>query len=205
MGMTDFEIAGKYASVVSEILNELPVGSTVAWLGQKHPSVGEDKFLYDSIMSGVNNELKHDFYDLNNEESGNSFKWDVHSEWTIKGYDLVLGMRILYLCDSRKTLLKNLKNISSTNERVVFDFMTGNPEFMNGRDTFIKKNNSQTILPFFPELYDGDFSVQSNHSDQIVLSEDLTKTGMKMENILTFRDSIKRRFYTICELSSERD
>tara|TARA_R110001606_G_C15378615_1_gene650188 strand:- start:38 stop:646 length:609 start_codon:yes stop_codon:yes gene_type:complete len=201
--MTDFEIAGKYVSVVSEILNELPVGSTVAWLGQKHPSVGEDKFLYDSIMSGVNNELKHDFYDLNNEESGNSFKWDVHSEWKIKGYDLVLGMRILYLCDSREALLENLKNISSSNDRVVFDFMTGNPALINGKETFIKRNNSQTILPFFPELYDGEYSVQPNHSDQVVLSEDMNKSGIEMQNIMTFRDTIKRRFYTICEVSCD--
>ena len=205
MGMTDFEVAEKYSSVVSEMLNELPVGSRVAWLGQKHPRMAQDKFLYDSIMSGVNNDLKHDFYDLKNNESENSFEWDVHSEWKIEGYDLVLGMRILYLCDSRKLLLKNLKNISTTNDRVVFDFMTGNPVLMNGKETFVKKNNSQTILPFFPELYDGDFSVQSNHSDQIVLSEDLSKSGIKMKNVLTFRDTIKRRFYTICEFGSGTD
>ena len=203
MGMTDFEIAEKYTSVVSEILNELPVGSTVAWLGQKHPRMAEDKFLYDSIMSGVNNNLKHDFYDLKNEESESAFKWDVHDKWDISGYDLVLGMRILYLCDSRQSLLENLKNITADNNRVVFDFMTGNPVLMNGKETFVKKNNSQTILPFFPELYEGDFSVQSNHDDQIVLSKDLNRSGLKMQNIMTFRDTIKRRFYTICEISCD--
>ena len=205
MGMTDFEVAEKYTSVISDLLNELPVGSKVAWLGQKHPRMAQDKFLYDSIMSGVNNDLNHHFYDLNNEQSENSFKWDVHSAWDVKGYDLVLGLRILYLCDSRELLINNLKNITSTNERIIFDFMTGNPVFMNGKETFIKKNNSQTILPFFPEWYEGDFSVQSNHSDQIVLSKDLTKSGINMQNVLTFRDTVKRRFYTICEFSSDRD
>ncbi len=201
MGMTDFEVAERYTSTVSEILNELPVGSTVAWLGQKHPRMAKDKFLYDSIMSGVNNDLKHDFYDLNNEEFEGSKKWDVHSEWEISGYDLVLGLRVLYLCDSREKLLKNLKNISSTNTSVIFDFMTGNPVLMNGKETFIKKNNSQTILPFFPELYDGDYDVQYNHDDQIVHSEDLSRADIGVENIITFRDSIKGRFYTLCSLS----
>ena len=203
MGMTDFEVAEKYSSVVSELLNDLHIGAKVAWLGQKHPSIGEDKFLHDSVMSGVHTQLTHHYYDLNNENFEDSIKWDVHEEWDISGYDLVLGLRVLYLCDSRKKLISNLSKICKSNDKVVFDFMTGNPELMNGRETFVKKNNSQTILPFFPELYEGDFSVQSNHSDQIVLSEDLTKIGIRMDDILTFRDSIKRRFYTICEVSHD--
>lgn len=201
--MTDFEIAERYTSVISETLNELPTGAKVAWLGQKHPSAGKDKFLYDSIMSGVNNDLNHDFYDLNNEEFDRSYRWDVHDSWNIEGYDLVLGLRVLYLCDAKKTLMGNLKNVTLNNGRVVFDFMTGNPVLINGKETFIKRNNSQTILPFFPEWYGGDFSVQSNHDDQIVVYEDLKRTGLIVENILTFRDKIKRRFYSICEFSSD--
>ena len=200
MGMTDFDIANKYSSVVSDILNELHVGAKVAWLGQKHPKNGTDKFIYDSVMSGVNNDLIHDFYDLNNDEFNGSFIWDVHSEWNIKGYDLVLGLRVLYLCDSRKKLLVNLKNISSNNDRVIFDFMTGNPVLMNGKETFAKKNNSQTILPFFPELYGGDFEVNSNHDDQVVTLTDLSNSQIEIDNILTFRDTVKRRFYTLCEV-----
>ena len=203
MGMTDFEVAEKYTSVVSGMLNELPIGARVAWLGQKHPNLGRDKFLYDSIMSGVTNNLNHDFYDLNNEEFDGSCRWDVHDTWNIKGYDLVLGLRVLYLCDTRKSLVDNLKNISSNNDRVVFDFMTGNPVLINGRETFIKRNNSRTILPFFPEWYDGDFSVQSNHDDQIIVYEDLSRAGIVAENVLTFRDGVKRRFYSICEFSND--
>jgi len=74
---------------------------------------------------------------------------------------------------------------------------------MNGRETFIKRNDSQTILPFFPELYDGDFSVQPNHDDQVVLMEDFKNSGVGFENILTFRDNVKRRFYTLCEVSCD--
>jgi len=203
MGMTDFDVANKYSSVVSEILNELHIGARVAWLGQKHPKNGTDKFIYDSVMSGVNNDLVHDFYDLNNDESDRSFVWDVHSDWDIKGYDLVLGLRVLYLCDSKKKLMLNLKKISKSNQKVVFDFMTGNRALMNGRETFIKRNDSQTILPFFPELYDGDFSVQPNHDDQVVLMEDFKNSGVGFENILTFRDNVKRRFYTLCEVSCD--
>ena len=47
---------------------------------------------------------------FNNDKFDRSFVWDVHSEWDIKGYDLVLGLRVLYLCDSREKLLVNLKN-----------------------------------------------------------------------------------------------
>jgi len=203
MGMTDFNVAEKYSSVVSDMLNELHVGARVAWLGQKHPSSNEDKFIYDSIMSGVHNDLIHDFYDINNKEFENSKVWNVHEEWDISGYDLVLGLRILYLCDSKQKLLVNLKNIASNNEKVVFDFMTGNPVLMNGKETFIKRNNSQTILPFFSELYDGDFEVNPNHEDQVVTLGDLSSSKIEIDNVLTFRDTVKRRFYTLCEVCSD--
>ncbi len=203
MGMTDNQIVEQYSSVVSGILNELPVGSRVAWLGQKHPSMGQDKLLYDSIMSGVNNDLYHTFYDLNNEVYEGSVKWDVHSKWDIGGYDLVLGLRVLYLCDSRERLLSNLKNISANNDTVIFDFMTGNPVAINGIECFMKKNSSPTILPFFEELYEGSFDVSSNHGDQIVTLQHIKSSGMNIKNILTFRDGVKRRFYTLCEVESE--
>lgn len=203
MGMTDFEIASNYGSVVSGILNELHVGAKVAWLGQKHPSINEDKFIFDSIMSGVNNDLVHDFYDLSNEEFDNSIKWDVHDKWNIKQYDLVLGLRVLYLCDSVKKLLHNLKNITTNNQMVVFDFMTGNPIQIDDVEVFCKNNDSRTILPFFPEYYHGKYSVKPNHEDQIVTLEKIKESGMSVENILTFRDGIKKRFYTLCEIKNE--
>ena len=201
MGMTDFEVAEKYSSVVSELLNDLHIWAKVAWLGQKHPSIKEDKFLHDSVMSGVHTQLTHHYYDLNNKNFEGSIKWDVHEDWDIAGYDLVLGLRVLYLCDSRKKLISNLNKICKSNDKVVFDFMTGNPELMNGRETFVKKNNSQTILPFFPELYDAQFAVQPNHEDQTVTIQHLTESGIEVKNILPFRDGVKRRFYTLCEVS----
>ena len=203
MGMTDFEVVEKYSSIVSDLLNDLHIGAKVAWLGQKHPSSNEDKFLYDSVMSGVHTQLEHDFYDLNNENFEGSVRWDVHEDWNIEGYDLVLGLRVLYLCDSRKKLVSNLTKICKSNKKVVFDFMTGNPVLIDGRETFTKKNNSQTILPFFPELYDAQFYVQSNHEDQIVTLSDLSESGIRVDNILTFRDGVKRRFYTLCEVHSD--
>ncbi len=200
MGMTDHQVAERYSSVVSGILNELPIASRVAWLGQKHPSMAQDKFLYDSIMSGVNNDLNHTFYDLNNKEFEGSVKWDVHSGWNIDGYDLVLGLRVLYLCDSRKKLISNLKKICSKNDSVIFDFMTGNPMQMENKEVFVKKNNSQTILPFFDELYEGAYEVDPNHDDQVITLQHLNKSGIEIRNILTFRDSIKKRYYTLCEV-----
>tara|TARA_Y100000114_G_C11624576_1_gene261318 strand:- start:70 stop:684 length:615 start_codon:yes stop_codon:yes gene_type:complete len=203
MGMTDFEVVSNYSSVVSEMLNELHVGAKVAWLGQKHPSTNEDKFIFDSIMSGVNNDLVHDFYDLNNSQFDNSIKWNVHDEWDIKDYDLVLGLRVLYLCDSVEKLLRNLKKISASNKMVVFDFMTGNPTRVDDIEVFSKSNDSKTILPFFPEFYKGKYSVKQNHEDQVITLDKIEGSGMVIKNILTFRDSVKYRFYTLCEVRSE--
>tara|TARA_B100001248_G_C27396750_1_gene466100 strand:- start:1566 stop:2180 length:615 start_codon:yes stop_codon:yes gene_type:complete len=203
MGMTDFEVVSNYSSVVSEMLNELHVGAKVAWLGQKHPSTNEDKFIFDSIMSGVNNDLVHDFYDLNNSQFDNSIKWNVHDEWDIKDYDLVLGLRVLYLCDSVEKLLRNLKKISASNKMVVFDFMTGNPTRVDDIEVFSKSNDSKTILPFFPEFYKGKYSVKQNHEDQVITLDKIEGSGMVIKNILTFRDSVKNRFYTLCEVRSE--
>ena len=185
------------------MLNELHVGAKVAWLGQKHPSTNEDKFIFDSIMSGVNNDLVHDFYDLNNSQFDNSIKWNVHDEWDIKDYDLVLGLRVLYLCDSVEKLLRNLKKISASNKMVVFDFMTGNPTRVDDIEVFSKSNDSKTILPFFPEFYKGKYSVKQNHEDQVITLDKIEGSGMVIKNILTFRDSVKYRFYTLCEVRSE--
>ena len=203
MGMTDFEVAENYSSTVSDILNDLHVGAKVAWLGQKHPSSNQDKFLYDAVMSGVHVNLDHHFYDLNNDEFEKSVKWDVHGDWDIGGYDLVLGLRVLYLCDSRDKMLKNISKICKTNEKVIFDFMTGNPVLIGGRETFIKRNNSPTILPYFPELYNENIEVNPNHDDQVVTLKNFEDLGINFKNITTFRDGIKRRFYTLCEVSCD--
>ncbi len=200
MGMTDHEIVRRYSSTVSNILNDLPINSSVAWLGQKHPNMMQDRIVYDSIMSGVNNELFHNYYDLNNKEFEGSVKWDVHSRWDIKNYDLVLGLRVLYLCESRKKLMKNLQEVVKHNKRVVFDFMTGNPQMINNKEVFLKPNNGKAILPHFPEFYNCECDVSENHDDQKIILSDFEKLNLSTHNILTFRDMVKNRFYTLMEI-----
>jgi hypothetical protein len=69
------------------------------------------------------------------------------------------------------------------------------------KETLIKKNNGTTLLPFFPDLWAGNFEVQPNHEDQILTLEDLKDSGILSKNILTFRDAVKHRFYSVCELT----
>jgi|GEM_PF-3552107 hypothetical protein len=202
MGMSDKVVMPLYSQKVSEYINEnLEEGHRIAWLGQQDRNYTE---MFDGIVSKTDIDgLEHHFYDIDNDQGGNSFKWDVHGPWNIEGYDLVVGLRILFLCSSAKMLVSNIKHTCSKNDRVVFDFMTGNPELIGGKTVFVKKNNSKTILPFFPDLYGEDFGVQSNHQDQIITQTMLTDDGIHLENLLTFRDTVKHRFYTLAELKIE--
>ena len=202
MGMSDKVVMPLYSQKVSEYINEnLETGHKIAWLGQQNKNYTE---MFDGIVSKIDiGGLEHHFYDIDNDEGGNSFVWDVHEPWSVKGYDLVIGLRVLFLCTSAKSLLSNIKDACKENDRIVFDFMTGNPELIGGRTTFVKKNNSKTILPFFPEIYSGDFDVQSVHSDQIIDHKLLKESGIESQNLLTFRDTVKHRFYTLMELRIE--
>ena len=202
MGLTDFEIMAKYTPKIADILNDLDEGSRVAWLGQQPPG-GDHLHLYNSIMSGVVPNLEHHFYDLNIANGPKCFTWDVNEKWNIQGYDLILGLRVLYLCESVKLLRENLKNICSNNDKVVFDFMTGNPSHTGSQEVFIKKNNSRTLLPLFGEYYgDIECCVMPNHEDQALFLSHLQEDNITVKNLLTFRDSVKGRFYSICELNN---
>ena len=200
--MSDSVVMPLYAQKISEYINEnLDAGSKIAWLGQQHTDYTD---MFDGIVSKLDiDDLEHHFYDVMNQNQSPSFYWDVHDSWDIEGYDLVVGLRVLFLCDSAKKLINNIKEVCSKNEKVVFDFMSGNPSLIDGETVFVKKNNSQTILPFFPDLYNDKFSVRSNHSDQVLTIDDFYKNKICFENLLTFRDTIKYRFYTLAELSIE--
>jgi hypothetical protein len=202
MGMSDSVVMPLYSQKVSEYINEnMEPGQKIAWLGQQYKDYTE---MFDGIVSKVEvGDLTHHFYDVVNESKSPSFYWDVHDKWDLEGYDLVVGLRVLFLCSSVKKLTANINNICKNNDKVIFDFMSGNPSLIGGRTVFVKKNNSQTILPFFPDLYNGEFSVQSNHDDQVLTRDHLEKSGVDFENLLTFRDTVKQRFYTLAELSIE--
>ena len=204
MGTSDHHIEIHYKNTISKILNDLPSGSKIAWLGQKLPSLNKDVFLYKSIMSKVNNSLDHYFFDIENENENNSFFWNVHNTWDIKNYDLVLGLRIAYACYSKKNLIKNIKNVVKYNKNVIFDFTTASLSYKGKQKVFKKNNSSNTILPFFLKYYDiKDIVVIPNHNDQIVLLKDFSEEKIYFDHLLTFKDEIKNRFYSVIRFYNE--
>lgn len=209
VGTTDFEIATRYTPIAQELLQTLPENSRVAWLGQKHPKLNMDLALYNPIHESLNREdLKYDFYDIENENEENSFKWDVHERWQISGYDLVIGLRVLYLCESRGIMLKNITETVINNEKVVFDFMSGNPRTEGDTIYFEKKNESKSIIPMLTQFYPEGvkYMPKVNHQDQTVWLGDFTRVQpgttvkLHLDNLLTFRDNTKNRFYSLCEI-----
>ena len=209
MGMTDTQIQKQYTPVLIERLKQLPVGSRIAWLGQKHPKHNTDLVLFNPIVDGLDREdLKHDFYDIKNEDEENSFKWDVHERWQVSDYDLVIGLRVLYLCESRGIMLKNITETVMNNKKVIFDFMSGNPRVEGNVIYFEKNNKSRSIIPMLTQFYpEGvEYKPKINHQDQTVWLGDFTRTQpgtsvkLDLDNLLTFQDNVKNRFYSLCEI-----
>lgn len=210
MGMTDKEIVLRYTPVVSSLLGKVPQGGKVAWLGQKHPKYETDLVIYDpAIQVADRSDLRHDFYDIRNVESPSCHNWNIHDRWQVSGYDLVLGLRVLYLCDKKSVLMKNLTETVQNNAKVVFDFMSGNPRETDNVVYFEKKNDSRTILPMLNQFYPKGkkYLPTITHEDQTVWLGDFTRSqpntaGFKMilDNMLTFKDSTKGRFYSLCEI-----
>lgn len=209
MGMTDFEIAEKYTPVLSGVLSDLPEGSKVAWLGQKHPKYGKDTVVYDPVINNIKrSDLVHHFYDIINEDGENCFNWDVHDRWQVSGYDLVLGIRVLYLCESRGLMMKNITETAENNKKLVFDFMSGNPRIEGDTVYFEKKNASKSIIPMLTQFYPKGvkYLPTTSHEDQTVWMGDFTRMQpnttikLNLDNLLTFQDNTKNRFYSLCEI-----
>lgn len=201
--MTDFELAKKYTPVVANVLNKLPPNSKVAWLGQKHPKYNRDTVIYDPVIKQVDREdLHHDFYDIHNENGENCFNWNVHDRWQIFNYDLVVGLRVLYLCEKRSVLLKNLTETVDNNKKIIFDFMSGNPKEENGVLYFEKGPDSKSIIPILTPFYpkNQEYMPKINHHDQTLWLGDFQKFKLDLNNLITFRDTVKGRYYSLCEI-----
>ena len=64
----------------------------------------------------------HHFYEIQNKRP-----WDVHDKWVdIKGYDLVLCLRLTYLVQSSYHLLREMKKTAESNKTFISDFVSGN-------------------------------------------------------------------------------
>ena len=218
MGVSDIQLFDVFAPALSEYVKSLRPGSKVAWLGQQSHNIDhyprhtlQGACLHDMLLEYIDVDVEHHYYDIVNENRGNSFHWDANESWEdiVCGYDLVLGIRILYACESASNTIRNLKYVVENNKTVVFDFMSGNPQTTGcpgvGRTLwFTKKPGSKHILPIFPEFYPEkwNYGVKPTKDDQIIQLKDLTDAGILVDNKKTYRDTIKGRFYSICELNN---
>jgi len=232
MGMTDSFLVPTMGAHFAKPLMELKNGSRVAWLGQRHPAMGNTNEMYSFIKSFVNTRLEEDFYDLHNDETvaHNSYSWDVNTEWDFSGYDLIVAVRIFYACDSASQLIRNIKKMVSTGQNIIGDLMSGNtgthltnPEpgtyrqyystMSDDCEVFSKPANSKAVIPMFPDMWVNydiknpvgkfEFGVVKNHEDQVLTEDMFSENGIKMVPISVFREPIKHRIYSICEFNSE--
>jgi len=142
MGMSDPFIIPEISPHISNEINKLKNGSKVAWLGQIHPLSLSADTMYKAIMDNVKIEINSDFYDLYNDEkvADNSHVWDVNSEWDFAEYDLIVAVRIFYACTSASQLIRNLKKVASSDQKIIGDLMSGNNK--NFEDVKIEDLNS---------------------------------------------------------------
>jgi len=212
MGTSDIRIFPHLEQALSKYVSRLVPGSKVAWLGQVSPgNPNHNIVIHDMFLHYIETDIEHHYYDILNESGENSFHWDANESWEdiVCGYDLVLGIRILYACESASSTIRNLKYVVENNKTVVFDFMSGNPQTTGcpgvGRTLwFTKKPGSKHMLPIFPEFYPEkwNYGVKPTKDDQIIQLKDLTDAGILVDNKKTYRDTIKGRFYSICELNN---
>ena len=229
MGMSDYFLIPEMAGHFAKRLRNLPEDSRIAWLGQKHPAMGNTNLMYRRIKSLTNIRFEEDFYDLHNDETvaHNSYIWDVNSEWDLQEYDLVIACRIFYACESASQLLRNIKKTISSGQVLIADFMSGNTgsqhinrdkneiEFythaIDNVEVFWKPDSSRSILPMLIEVWQ-DFKVDSttggyqfgvipNHEDQVITERDILEKGVNSEWYHSFRDPMKGRIYSIGEFT----
>ena len=240
MGFTDGFLFPHFKLALKPYMEALPEGSSIAWLGQQAPRAGVNTSLHDALLGFTYGEMDNHYYDIENlGENSRSRWWDANTDWkeVVKGYDLVLGIRILYACNSASQVVRNLKYTVENNKKVVFDFMSGNNDRykdfrrLHGEgheqeeetrrrwmtqmhdDIEIFSKRSDTIIPFFPELYresmilnmvgTDKFDAYSNHEDQIIAMKHLRAAGIRVSNLLGVRDPIKNRIYNLTELRKE--
>lgn len=194
MGLSDQFLKPKY----KEYLSGFPKLSNirVAWLGQQDPNDKDLKNtgMFFNLSSLFDGHCQHDFYDIENKKS-----WDVHDEWKIKGYDLVLCFRLTYLVQSSSHLVKQLKQATKDNGIVLCDFVTGNIDKQG-----VMSWSSDNLICHLPEYY----THESQNTTYRVTSKEhlldkaiLASSGLELKNHTSFKGP-KGRHYIIAKVES---
>ena len=115
MGVSDQVIFREFVPAIRPYLENLKDGSRIAWLGQQSCKMVQKDSMFGQLSRHIKVKVEHHCFDIENEDFKGfgicSNWWDANDSWENKvcGFDLVLGIRILYACDSAKKTLKNLK------------------------------------------------------------------------------------------------
>ena len=190
MGISDDFLKPRYKDYLKNNLTEFE-NLKIAWLGQQdpnyHKSTNLDMFEY---LSGLFENCEHHFYDILNEKT-----WDVHSGWDeIKGYDLVLCLRLTYLVQSSSHLLSEMKKATEGNGLFVGDFVSGN---LTG-DTMSWKTDN--LVCFLPEYYihtsERSLKYKVSDIDHLLTKQMLDDSLLKLVDHASFQD-LKGRHYII--------
>ena len=168
----------------------------IAWLGQQEYGL-ENVAMFDHLGPDFK-ECQHDFYDIANEDS-----WDVHDNWDdIRGYDLVLALRLTFLVKSSSHLLREMKKAVENNGAFYTDFCSGNI-----RDNTVSWN-SDNLVCFLPEYWPHQsartpsdllkYEVQS--PDNLLTKQMLADHSLKLKNYICLRDQYKNRLQILTQV-----
>lgn len=172
----------------------------IAWLGQQDPSdpaMGNLK-MFHALSDIFGDNCDHHFFDIANKNS-----WDVHDEWNLQGFDLVLCFRLTFLVQSSRHLLEQIKKTVEKNKVFISDFVTGN--IVNGVIGW-KSNNLVCYLPKYyshlSEKEKNSLSYKVTHKDHLLDQQALDDHSLSFREFIAFRGP-KKRHYIITKVAKK--
>ena len=188
MGLSDQFLKPKYKEYLNNYGNFS--NKKVAWLGQQDPNNKSLKNtgMFYNLIHQFDGHCQHDFYDIKNNEH-----WDVHNEWNIKDYDMVLCFRLTYLIQSSSHLLQELKKTVDNNKLVLCDFVSGN--ISEG----VMSWDSDNLICYMPEYYihaNPNLTYKVSDRDHLLDKEMLHGAGLEISDHMSFKGP-KGRHYVI--------
>lgn len=208
MGYSDHMVIPKYKSYIGQLIaNDIipDKGIKIAWLGQQDPNENPlgNLSMYNEIVKFFNEDCSHCFYDIRNKKS-----WNAHEDWgEIKGYDLILALRLNYLIPSVKHMLKETRKvIENNNAKYVTDFCSGNVQANNTMlsNTISWKKESKNMIAYLPEYWARDIARYGEctpvaSEDNILTRKKIEDAGLVINRFFSYRCP-KNRFNTVCTL-----
>lgn len=193
MGLSDQFLKPVYKKYLKNILHESG-NLKIAWLGQQNPNDRSSKNvgMFEHLSDLFDGHCHHDFYDILNKNS-----WDVHEEWNIKDYDLVLCFRLTYLVQSSSHLIEQIKKTVDNNRLFIGDFVSGN--IVNNTMCW---RDSDNLVCFLPEYYTHTseiFKFRVSNGDHLLNKKMINDSSLELTDCISFEDP-KGRHYLISKV-----